>query len=231
MDNRISGFLLVNKPAGISSFGVVYKVRKLLKEITGEKYKVGHSGTLDPSATGLLILAIGKSTKLIPSLITNNKEYLVGMLLGYTSTTGDGEGEILEISDFKPTNDQVTLALNQFIGNITQIPPIYSAVKVNGQRAYKLARQGQNPELKPREVNIEYINNISYNFPKITFCCKVSSGTYIRSLVEDIGKNLGTGAYMTSLCRSKIGNYKLENAIELDKITIKNLQKNLFTLE
>jgi len=231
MDNRISGFLLVNKPAGISSFGAVYKVRKLLKDITGEKYKVGHSGTLDPAATGLLILAIGKSTKLIPSLITSNKEYLVNMKLGFKSTTGDIEGDISEITSKIPTNTQVEKAICQFVGDISQIPPIYSAVKVNGQRAYKLARQGKQPEIKPRIVNIEYIKDVKYTYPNISFRCKVSSGTYIRSLVEDIGKTLYTGAYMTSLCRSKIGSYNLVNAIGLDKITTENLQKNIFTLE
>ncbi len=231
MDNRISGFLLVNKPSGISSFGAVYKVRKLLKEITGEKYKVGHSGTLDPSATGLLILAIGKSTKLIPSLITSNKEYLVTMMLGYKSTTGDIEGQISEISNKTPTNSQVEQVISQFVGDISQTPPIYSAVKVNGQRAYKLARQGKQPEIKPRTVNIEYIDDVEYNYPNICFRCKVSSGTYIRSLVEDIGGKLDTGAYMTSLCRTKIGDYSLVNAIDLNKINTENLQKNLFTLE
>jgi len=231
MDNRISGFLLVNKPAGISSFGAVYKVRKLLKDITGEKYKVGHSGTLDPAATGLLILAIGKSTKLIPGLITSNKEYLVNMILGFKSTTGDIEGEISKVSKIQPDIAQVEHVMEQFVGDISQIPPIYSAVKVNGQRAYKLARQGKQPEIKPRLVNIEYIKDVKYTYPNISFRCKVSSGTYIRSLVEDIGKTLDTGAYMTSLCRSKIGSYNLENAIDLDKITTENLQKNLFTLE
>ncbi len=231
MENRISGFLLVNKPAGISSFGAVYKVRKLLKDITGEKYKVGHSGTLDPAATGLLILAIGKSTKLIPGLITNNKEYLVTMMLGFKSTTGDSEGEISKISKIQPDIAQVEQAMKQFVGDITQTPPIYSAVKVNGQRAYKLARQGKQPEIKPRIVNIEYIKDVKYVYPNISFLCKVSSGTYIRSLVEDIGKKLDTEAYMTSLCRTTIGDYSLGDAIDLDKISTENLQKNLFTLE
>jgi tRNA pseudouridine55 synthase len=231
MENRISGFLLVNKPAGISSFGAVYKVRKLLKDITGEKYKVGHSGTLDPAATGLLILAIGKSTKLIPGLITNNKEYLVTMMLGFKSTTGDSEGEISKISKIQPDIAQVEQAMKQFVGDITQTPPIYSAVKVNGQRAYKLARQGKKPEIEPRIVNIEYITDVKYVYPNISFLCKVSSGTYIRSLVEDIGNKLGTEAYMTSLCRTTIGDYSLGDAIDLDKISTENLQKNLFTLE
>lgn len=231
MENRINGFLLVNKPAGISSFGAVYRVRKLLKDITGEKYKVGHSGTLDPAATGLLILAIGKSTKLIPGLITNNKEYLVTMMLGFKSTTGDSEGEISEIAKVQPATAQIDQVMKLFVGDITQTPPIYSAVKVNGQRAYKLARQGKQPEIKPRIVNIENIQDVNYDYPNISFRCKVSSGTYIRSLVEDIGKKLGTEAYMTSLCRTTIGDYSLGDAIDLDKISTENLQKNIFTLE
>lgn len=231
MNDKLSGFLLVNKPVGISSFGVVYRVRKILKELTGEKYKVGHSGTLDPAASGLLILAIGKSTKKLNEFLRKDKTYDAEMTLGSISSTGDSEGEIKSISNKQPSETELKKVVNEFVGNISQTPPAYSAVKVNDQRAYKLARQNIPVVIEPRNVIIYSINILSYNYPVINLNCQVGSGTYIRSLVEDIGKSLQTGAYMSALTRTKIEKFSLENATSLDQITSQNIKSFLVNLD
>lgn len=237
--NLEEDMLLVDKPKGWTSFDVVAKVRShLTKKIRAShsgnlaicptlqqkgsckcKLKVGHTGTLDPEATGLLVLAIGKATKDIQNLIKLDKVYEVEANLGATSTTGDSEGEIKECLS---KVDDVSIGavkdvLNSFVGDIEQIPPKYSAIKVNGVRAYKLARDGKEFELKSRQVNIEYIKDIEFDYPVLKFSCKVSSGTYIRSLVEDIGDKLSTGAYMSGLRRIEIGDFNIENAISVDQ--------------
>ena len=229
------GLLLVDKPAGISSFGVVSRVRWILTQAqkrqhleTGYckgganngackcKVKVGHTGTLDPAATGLLVLAIGSYTKRVPGLIKHDKTYEVTMKLGQKSTTGDKEGEIQPISDLKPSLEQIKLALAEFEGDIMQTPPAFSAIKVNGQRAYDLARQGKQVKLQPRPAKI-YANTLKkYEYPYVYFESQVGSGTYIRSLVEDIGEKLATGAYMSDLRRTKVGEYTIDTAVSLD---------------
>ncbi len=249
MENQI---ILIDKPAGISSFGVVAKVRGKLKAEFGHKVKVGHTGTLDPFATGLLILLSGKMTKKSNEFLKQDKEYIATLKLGYTSTTGDPEGEITEyksenissnnigkpyqclseeisepgkarISAGHPWRraDRTRLELNidevlrSFLGEITQTPPRFSAIKINGQRAYKLARKNQDFEIPSRKVTIYNIDILEYNYPYLKIKTKVSSGTYIRTLAEDIGKKLGTGAYLTELRRTKIGNYSVEDAEKL----------------
>lgn len=231
VNNKYDGFILVNKPVGISSFGVVYKIRKILKDLTGEKYKVGHSGTLDPAASGLLILAIGKSTKQLGMLLKKDKQYAVKMVLGSVSSTDDIEGEITKISDIVPTQDDVKNSIDMFKGDILQSPPVFSAIKIDGQRAYKLARNGHLPNMQPRPVKVIDISNIKYNYPDISFSCEVASGTYIRSLVRDIGQKLLTGAYMSGLVRTSIDKYKLVDATDLDQIGQENLPNLLFGLE
>lgn len=220
MHRMIEGILLVDKPEGISSFGVVAKVRGCARALTGvKKIKVGHSGTLDPAATGLLVVAVGSYTKRIPELIKKDKTYEVTMRLGQTSTTGDKEGEITAESGLQPTLEQLHVALAAFTGDIMQTPPAFSAIKVNGQRAYDLARKGLEVKLEPRPAKI-YSNELTaYEYPIVTFTSKVGSGTYIRSLVEDIGEKLGTGAYMSDLRRIQVGQFDIADASVLEAIS------------
>lgn len=213
----MNGILLIDKPSGWTSFDVVAKVRGVIKRETGlKKPKVGHTGTLDPLATGLLVLVVGKYTKKVPELSKADKTYEVTMKLGETSTTGDEEGEKSYASDKKPSKEAVLAALAKFKGEIEQIPPAYSAIKVNGQRAYKLARAGKDVVIEPRRVTIYDISDITYDYPFVKFTAKVSSGTYIRTLVEDIGKTLGTGAYMTALRRTRVGQFAIGQAQKPD---------------
>ncbi len=225
--------ILIDKPAGISSFGVVAKVRSYLKQIYGRKIKVGHTGTLDPFATGLLIILTGKMTKKSGEFLKQNKIYEATLKLGYTSSTGDPEGEITEyatragggawgtpteLADVGenattgPTREKVEAILQSFIGEIEQKVPAFSAVKINGERAYKLARKGIDFEPPTRTVTTYSIDIVSYHYPELKIRTHVSSGTYIRTLAEDIGKALGTGAYLTALRRTQIANYSVKNA-------------------
>lgn len=206
------GMWLVYKPTGISSFGVVARVRR----ITGIR-KVGHAGTLDPEAEGLMIILVGKDyTRKADSFLKLDKSYEVEATLGQTSTTGDREGELAQVSDKQPSEDEVREALRKFQGEIMQTPPVYSAIKVGGQRAYKLAREGKEVTIEPRKVTVASIELLNYSYPKLSFRADVSSGTYIRSLVEDIGVALGTGAYMSALTRTRVGDYNLGDALHLD---------------
>ena len=209
--------ILVDKPAGISSFGIVAKIRRELKEEFGHKIKVGHTGTLDPFATGLLILLSGKMTKKSNEFLKLDKIYEAELKLGFVSSTGDPEGEIQPFhiegaSDPYPKREVVESVLQSFTGKITQTPPRFSAIKINGERAYKLARKGADFEIPSRKVEIYSIEILDYSYPTLKIRCHVSSGTYIRTLAEDIGKKLGTGAYLTALRRTKIGDYHIEDA-------------------
>lgn len=220
----MNGILLIDKPKGWTSFDVVNKVRRIvqlseLNTSNKKRFPTGHTGTLDPMATGLLVLLLGTYTKQAPGLTKLDKTYDVTMKLGQTSTTGDVEGEITDVSDTQPSLDAVTAALQQFVGDQMQVPPAFSAVKINGQRAYKLARDGKTPELKARPVHIEQITLSSYEYPFVRFTAEVSSGTYIRSLVEDLGKALKTGAYMSDLRRTKVGKFDLADALVMDDLT------------
>ena len=211
--------LLIDKPINWTSFDVVAKVRSVLRKKTGlNKVKVGHAGTLDPLATGLLIVLIGNMTKKQDEFMKQDKVYKVEVCLGKTSTTGDEEGVKTNISNIKPNLQDVERNLLRFVGEQLQTPPRYSAIKINGQRAYKLARSNQSVEIPPRLIEIYSIGNIKYVYPKLEFEAYVSSGTYIRSLAEDIGLKLKTGAYLTSLRRTKIGNYSIKDAITMDNL-------------
>ncbi|HTE22373.1 MAG TPA: tRNA pseudouridine(55) synthase TruB [Candidatus Limnocylindria bacterium] len=224
----MDGILLIDKPAGWTSFDVVAKVRGIVRKETGQKKpKVGHTGTLDPLATGLLVLVIGKYTKQVPQLSKVDKTYKVTMKLGQTSTTGDEEGEKTQVSDKKPSKEEVLAGLRQFVGDVQQVPPAYSAIKVNGQRAYKLARAGKEVNIEPRTVKIYEITDIHYAYPEVRFVAKVSSGTYIRTLAEDIGKALGTGAYMSGLCRTEVGSFSIGQATDIAGIMANPLRKLL----
>ena len=210
MDEEV---LLIDKPAGMSSFGVVARVRRQLSEKTGKKIKVGHTGTLDPFATGLLILLVGKGTKRANEFLKLDKEYLATLRLGANSTTGDIEGEITENTVERiPTMKEVEEVLKRFVGESWQKVPQFSAVKINGQRAYKLARAGKQVEMPVRKIRIDEICALEYKWPVLEIRCRVSSGTYIRALAEDIGDKLGVGAYLTALRRTQVGEYRIENA-------------------
>lgn len=202
--------IFVDKPAGMTSFGAVARVRRILSQREGHKVKVGHTGTLDPFATGLLILLAGKATKKAPELTKKDKVYEATIRLGEVSTTGDPEGEITKTGAKLPTGEEIAEVLKRFIGKIEQKPPIFSAIKINGQRAYKLARKGQEVEMPSRTVEIYDIEQISYSEPVLQIRTHVSSGTYIRTLAEDIGKALGCGAYCSALRRTQIADYKLD---------------------
>ena len=220
--------ILIDKPANISSFGVVAKVRAKLKQEFGHKVKVGHTGTLDPFATGLLILLSGKMTKKSNDFLKQDKTYEATLKLGFTSTTGDPEGEITKVKmtprEYYLRSEKaisvISNTLESFVGKINQTPPRFSAIKINGQRAYKLARKGQDFEVPSREVEIYSIDIINYNYPELTIKVHCSSGTYIRTLAEDIGKALKTGAYLTALRRTEIGNYSIKDATKLSDYMI-----------
>ncbi len=222
----MDGILLIDKQKGWTSFDVVAKVRGLIRQSTGQKKpKVGHCGTLDPLATGLLVIVVGGYTKKASELSKKDKTYQVSMKLGEASSTGDEEGNKEYVSNNQPTLQEVEEVIKGFTGDIDQIPPAYSAVKVNGKRAYKLARAGKDFKLKPRRVTIYEINDIDYHYPTVKFRTTVSSGTYIRSLVKDIGDQLKTGAYMTELRRTKVGSFSVKDAKIVDK---RNLLECIF---
>lgn len=215
MENPEDKIILIDKPAGISSFSVVAKVRNNLRATFGKKVKVGHTGTLDPFATGLLILLSGKMTKRSNEFLKQDKTYEATIFLGKTSTTGDPEGEITPVSDKVPTKSEIETCLKSFLGKIAQTVPSYSAVKINGERAYKLARAGKTFETPTRTVTIYSLELLEYHYPLLKIRTHVSSGTYIRTLGEDIGQSLGTGAYLTTLRRTEIGTYSLSSATPL----------------
>lgn len=216
----MQGLLLIDKPKTWTSFDVVNYVRKMVATAEGKKpknTKVGHTGTLDPMATGLLVLLVGKDyTRRAGELSKLDKVYEVTMKLGETSTTADAEGEKTAVSDTVPAEKAVLETLQQLQGQIMQVPPAFSAMKINGQRAYKLAREGKAVELEARPVTIHSNQLTSYEYPYVKFTSHVSSGTYIRSLVEDLGKLLETGAYMSDLRRTRIGQFDLHDATAHD---------------
>ena len=204
--------LLIDKPAGITSFGVVARVRRKLSQQLGKKAKVGHTGTLDPFATGLMIIVTGKECRNASNYSKLDKVYEANIRLGQTSSTGDPEGELTEVSGLVPTLDDVNAALVGFVGEIQQQPPMYSAIKINGQRAYKLAREGEVFEMPFRTVTVFSLELLDYTYPDIKIRVHVSSGTYIRTLAQDIGLQLGTGAYCNQLRRTKIADFSIDDS-------------------
>lgn len=205
----------INKPAGITSHTVVNKLRKFY----GIK-KIGHAGTLDPFATGVLILLVGREyTKRSQELMRQNKIYRTKLKLGYISDTYDKDGVIQEYNIQKlPTRSEIDQIIASFIGEISQIPPMYSAIKINGKKMYELARKGQTVDIPPRLVNIYDIKVLDYTYPYLTLDISCSSGTYIRSLGYDIGMKLATVAYLETLERRQSGEYNIENCYSLDNL-------------
>lgn len=212
-----SGTFLFDKPYRWTSFDVVGKVRSMCKQSFGERLKVGHAGTLDPLATGLLIVCIGKETKTIDQYSGLEKEYIATINISATTASYDLEKPIENQFDFSSvTQEQVLQVLRSFVGIQQQLPPSFSAKWVNGDRAYNIARKGKTPELIPHEITIYEIELLRCELPEIEIRVKCSKGTYIRSLVRDIGLKLSGGAYLSSLRRTSIGNFSINNIITLD---------------
>lgn len=224
---RLCGIIAINKPKGITSFDVIYKLRK----ITGIK-RIGHAGTLDPLASGVLIVAIGReNTKKISDFVKQEKEYIAEIKLGFNSTTYDEEGEKEEVEvENIPSLPEIKKVISEnFVGKIEQIPPLYSAIKINGKSAYKYARtstklETQSSKLsklmenKKRKVIIKKIEILKYQYPILKIQVTCGSGTYIRSLAYDLGKKLKTGGYVKELQRTKVGDFRLEDCLELDAL-------------
>ena len=205
----------IYKPYTWTSFQIVNKIRYHLSRKYGiKRFKVGHTGTLDPLATGVLLLCTGKATKRIEELQTQTKEYEAEIMLGATTPSFDLEHPIDATYPYEHiTREMTEEVLKQFVGNIAQRPPLFSACKVDGKRAYDLARKGSDMELAPKQIRIDSIELLSFELPKMTIRVVCGKGTYIRSLARDIGEALGSGAHLTALARTRIGEYKLEDCI------------------
>lgn len=217
------GILNINKPAEMTSRRVVDAVQRLVRPA-----KAGHGGTLDPLATGVLVVCIGSATRLITHVQQGRKVYRAEFLLGRRSNTDDVTGEIeLSENPQQPTGEAITTALREYVGEIQQVPPRFSAVHVNGKRAYKLARQGEDVELQPRLVQVYRIDLLSYEFPKLELEIECGSGTYIRSIGRDLGNDLGCGAVMSALVRTRVGPYTLDNATEIANLDSDSLEAAL----
>ena len=231
----MDGIIVINKPKGYTSHDIVYKIKKIVNE------KVGHTGTLDPLATGVLPLLIGKGTLCSKYLINHDKIYQVELKLGKKTKTADSEGEIIEEKDVLPEmlqEDKIKETLKTFVGKQEQIPPIYSAIKVNGKKLYEYARKNQEVEIKPRNIEIYGIKLIELNKKEkiIKFEVSCSKGTYIRTLCENIAEKLNTVGYMYNLNRIKVGDFEISKAINIDEI-LKNsqpkeiIERNVITIE
>jgi tRNA pseudouridine55 synthase len=217
------GFLNIDKPAGWTSRDVVNRVQKLVRPA-----KAGHAGTLDPLATGVLVVGVGQATRLVEYVQRQRKEYRGTFLLGKESDTEDVEGDVRErIDAIEPSRSELESVLPQFIGQIEQRPPAYSALKIKGQRAYALARQGQDVALAPRAIEVHSIELVDYTYPQLTLDITCGSGTYIRSLGRDIAAALGTVAVMSALVRTAIGVFHLTDSVALDDLTADNVAAHL----
>ena len=209
-------FLLIDKPRGMTSHDVVDRVRK----ITGEK-RVGHAGTLDPNATGLLIIGVGReSTKRLWTISAGKKSYVAEICLGEVRDTDDVEGKVISKSKSKRVSlEKIENTLRKFIGEQEQVPPLYSAIKISGRKAYEMARKGKEIKLKPRKVVVYSTKVLDYRYPILKIAAEVSSGTYIRSLARDIGDKLGTGAYLKELRRTRIGKFDIKESVGLEELS------------
>lgn len=209
----MEGIIVVNKPKGITSFDVIRKLKKILKT-----KKIGHTGTLDPLATGVMLVCVGKATKLASDLEAKDKIYIADFDIGYATDTYDIEGKKIAENIIEVSKENLEQSIKKFIGNIKQVPPMYSAIKIDGNKLYHLARKGIEVERPKRDVTIEYINLLDFKDNKVKIETKVSKGCYIRSLIYDIGQDLGTYATMTALQRKQVGDYSLENSYSLEQI-------------
>lgn len=223
----MDGVIIINKPKGYTSHDVVNVVRKKLNI-----KKVGHTGTLDPNATGVLPILIGQATKISKYLIEHNKEYIAELKLGEKSSTGDREGEIIQKAEIpKLTEQKVEEILKSFLGKQEQTPPIYSSIKINGKKGYEYARKGQKVEIPAREIKIIDISLIEIKNEIIKFKVKCSKGTYIRVLCEDIADRLGTIGYMKELERTSVNEFNVANSITLDKLDNIDIKEKVISIE
>ncbi len=219
----MDGVLNINKPKGISSYGVVAKIKKMLKV-----KKVGHAGTLDPEATGVLLVCLNKATKIVQFLMPLQKEYRGEMVLGVSTDTGDDQGKLIRKEDnVNISESKIREVFKEFLGDIQQIPPMTSALKHNGRRLYELAREGKTVLRQARSVQIYKIDVLGYQNSIINFCVVCSKGTYIRSLCCDIGDKLGCGAYLRSLERVRIGSFSVDSSLSFEDLRISNCKKNI----
>lgn len=224
----MNGLLIINKPKGYTSHDVVNVLRKKLNT-----KKVGHTGTLDPNATGVLPILVGAATKISKYLIEHEKTYIATIVLGKKTDTGDVEGKIIEEdSNLRDIDkNKLEVVIKSFLGKQSQIPPMYSAIKVDGKKLYEYAREGKSVEVKPREIEILDINLIGYENNEIEFSVRCSKGTYIRTLCEDIAKKLGTIGYMKELQRTSVNQFNIEKSILLEELENINVLEKIISIE
>lgn len=218
----MNGILVINKPEGMTSHDVVGRVRRIL-----HTKKVGHAGTLDPLATGVLVVLVGKATKLSERLLCEKKRYKAGFKLGVETDTYDITGEVLSEMPAAVSEKELSECVKAFSGKISQVPPMYSAIKIGGKKLYELARRGVTVERKPRNVEIYDISLCGENM--LDICC--SKGTYIRSLIHDMGEKLGCGATLTSLCRTSSGKFKLDSAVTIEELEIRGFEECALSID
>lgn len=226
----IDGILLINKKKGMTSYDVVRELKRILPK----RQKIGHAGTLDPFATGLLIILLGKGTKLMERMHTLNKEYIVEAEFGYATDTQDVTGEIVDrCKDSKkiPREKIDEIVKSKLLGRQMQVPPAYSAKKIDGQKAYDLARKGIDVKLEEKEIEVKIFEIVEYLWPKISFRILCGTGTYIRTLINDLGEELGCYATAVELKRISIGNYNLNSAFESSNLKEKDIIDNVITLD
>jgi tRNA pseudouridine55 synthase len=217
------GLLNIDKPAGMTSRDVVNRVQRQVRPV-----KVGHAGTLDPLATGVLVVCLGQATRLIEYVQRMPKRYRGTFLLGRESDTEDIEGNVVELANApEPTLAAIEAALPKFLGEIEQRPPAYSALKVEGQRAYKLARRGEQVELAPRKIQVYAVRMLRYEYPELELDIECGSGTYVRSLGRDLARELGTGAVMSALVRTAIGVFRVDEACQLESLSAESIESQL----
>lgn len=224
----MDGVIIINKQKNFTSHDVVNVIRKKLNI-----KKVGHTGTLDPNATGVLPILVGKATKISKYLIEHDKTYIATIKLGEKTDTGDNEGQVIE-EKLVPTDlkkEDINNVLQSFLGKQKQVPPMYSAIKINGKKLYEYAREGKEVKLEAREIEIYKIQLLEYKNSKIKFEVECSKGTYIRTLCEEIAKKLGTVGYMEKLQRTKVNNFKIGDSVLLDDITLENVEEDLIKIE
>jgi len=212
-EGDLSGILIVDKQKGMTSHDVVDMVRKRFSV-----KKVGHAGTLDPNATGVLVLLVGKATKLSSSFLEEDKEYFATMKLGERTDSGDCDGSVISSGEVLSSEGEIRDVIAEFLGEIEQVPPMFSAKKINGKKLYKLARKGKTIERKPNKITIKKIDEIRITLPFVKFNMVCSKGTYVRQLVDDIGESLGCGANLTELRRTRSGEFSVEGAVGIDDL-------------
>ena len=209
------GFLNLAKPPGPTSHDIVALVRRLVPK----KSKIGHAGTLDPLADGVLVICVGPATRLADYVQSQSKRYVAEVMLGATSTTDDSEGQVQQLQGVRsPTEQEIRGVLTRFVGQVEQVPPAHSAVHLGGQRAYKIARRGESPDIPARKVEIHSIELLKYEYPRLSIDVRCGRGTYIRSLARDIGAALGVGGYCSRLTRTAVGPFKIEEAISPERL-------------